>query len=313
MVLGFESFPRNTQPVLDRWIRGELGEAEFLKLSRWNEVWAYDAEFYLPLFHFARMHRIPMVALNVEKSLITKVRRDGWPAVPETEREGVTTPVPAGQAYLESLAETYGDHSKSDSGDPDSPPQTGIPDTPEFRGFVQAQITWDRAMAQKLAQARLGGGSPLVVGIVGRGHLTYGYGITHQLAGLGIEDAAILLPLPVDQPCGDLKSKEGVAVADAVFGVGPPPAPARPPRLTLGVFIEAGDGGVRVTRVVEGSVAEETGLIKDDTILSAAGVEVALPGQLVNIIRLQAPGTWLPLKIRRGEQTISLTARFPPP
>ena len=30
MVLGFEMFPRRSQPVLDRWSAGELSEAEFL-------------------------------------------------------------------------------------------------------------------------------------------------------------------------------------------------------------------------------------------------------------------------------------------
>lgn len=315
MVLGFEAFPRSVQPVLDRWTRGRLGEAEFLKQSRWNEVWGYDAELYLPLFHFARMHRIPMLALNVEKSLITKVRRDGWPAVPEAERQGVSTPAPPGQAYLKFLAGVYALHSQGDKAGRKPPPTAEIPDTPEFSGFVQAQITWDRAMAEKLAQARLSGGRPLVVGIVGRGHLEYGYGITRQLADLGIDDAAVLLPWPADQSCGELKSEQGVPVAAAVFGVGRAlaPAPAGRPKLTLGVFIEAAAGGVGVTRVVEGSVAEATGLAKDDIILFAAGVAVARPGQLVAIIRRQAPGTWLPLTVRRADQVLDLTARFPPP
>ncbi len=30
MVIGFEMFPRRVQPVLDRWVAGELTEAEFL-------------------------------------------------------------------------------------------------------------------------------------------------------------------------------------------------------------------------------------------------------------------------------------------
>jgi len=73
MVIGFEAFPRTLQPILDRWTRGELSKDEFIKLTRWNEIWAYDPDLYMPLFHFARMHRIPMLALNVERSLIQKI------------------------------------------------------------------------------------------------------------------------------------------------------------------------------------------------------------------------------------------------
>ena len=66
MVIGFEMFPRRVQPALDRWVAGELTEAEFLQQAEWGKVWSMPAELYLPLFHFARMNRIPMLALNID-------------------------------------------------------------------------------------------------------------------------------------------------------------------------------------------------------------------------------------------------------
>ncbi|MEK6736084.1 MAG: ChaN family lipoprotein, partial [Pseudomonadota bacterium] len=60
MVIGFEMFPRRVQKVLDQWIAGKLTEREFLAASEWDSVWNTDADLYLPLFHFARMNRIPM-------------------------------------------------------------------------------------------------------------------------------------------------------------------------------------------------------------------------------------------------------------
>ncbi len=99
MVLGFEMFPRRVQPVLDRWSKGELGEAAFLRELDWPEIWGHDAELYLPLFHFARMHRLPMLALNVDRATARRVAAAGVAAVPPAEREGVGEPGPASAEY----------------------------------------------------------------------------------------------------------------------------------------------------------------------------------------------------------------------
>ena len=64
IALGFEMFPRSVQPVLDRWLEGELDEETFLKQVKWGEYWSFDAKLYMPMFHFARMNHIPMHALE---------------------------------------------------------------------------------------------------------------------------------------------------------------------------------------------------------------------------------------------------------
>ena len=95
LVIGFEAFPRRVQPVLDDWVAGKLTDDEFLKASEWRQVWGYDAALYMPIFQFARLNRIPMKALNVERNLVAKVGQQGWEAVPNSEREGVSDPAPA--------------------------------------------------------------------------------------------------------------------------------------------------------------------------------------------------------------------------
>ena len=82
LVIGFEAFPRRLQPVLDDWIAGKLTDEAFLKASEWRQVWGYDAALYMPLFEFARLNRIPMIALNVERTLVSQVGQKGWDAVP---------------------------------------------------------------------------------------------------------------------------------------------------------------------------------------------------------------------------------------
>jgi hypothetical protein len=195
------------------------------------------------------------------------------------------------------LAQIYADH-------PSAKGETPELNDPKFKRFVAVQLTWDRAMAERLADVRLGGGEPLVVGIVGLGHLVYGYGISHQLEDLGIPGAAVLLPWETDLECTDLV--KGPPVADAVFGLDRDTPAAPGPK--LGVMLD----GLRIERVIPGSVAEAAGLATDDRILEAAGRALANAGDLIAIIRRQAPGTWLPIKVRRGAETLEIVAKFPP-
>ncbi|CCQ75169.1 ChaN family lipoprotein [Magnetospira sp. QH-2] len=321
MVLGFESFPRRVQPILDQWTSGQLGEAEFLDRVEWGTVWGYPAEQYMPLFHFARRHRIPMVALNVDLSLIRKVRVEGWEAVDEGQRRGVGTPAEALPTYRERLTNFFRRHEAMRKTRKHGEPATAVPhtedpkDTPfteeektRLERFIDAQLLWDRAMAEAVASVRTAGGNPLVIGIMGSGHLTGRQGAPHQLADLGIPDAAVLLPWIIgDEDCAQLAETK----ADAVYGLELLPQPAKKPRMLLGVFIEGTDDGVLISKVSEGSVAETTGILAKDVITKAAGQTVRKAKDLKEIITSLIPGVWLPLEVKRGDETLHMIAKFP--
>lgn len=302
LVLGFEMFPRRGQPALDRWVAGKLSEAEFLKASDWSQVWGYDAAFYLPLFEFARLNGVPMVALNVEHSFTRAVGTKGFAAVPPDQREGVSEPAAASPAYLTRLFEAYAQHPEKKS----SPPaRTDL----EFRRFVQAQLVWDRAMAQALAAAAARNPDALVVGVMGRQHIAHGDGVPHQLDSLGIKRVVSLLPWDADGDCSRLSA----GLATAVFGLPPePPASAAAAPPLLGVRIEAVADGIRVVAVSPGSVAEAAGLRAEDVLIEAAGTAVKTAEELKAIVVRMAPGTWLPLRAMRKGGLIELTAKFPP-
>ena len=306
MAIGFESFPRRAQPVLDRWVAGELTERQFLELSGWEKVWRFPAELYLPLFHFARLNRIPMVALNVDRGLTEAITRRGWDAVPDAQREGVSRPAQAPAGYVDSLFEAFRQHERVAG---EATAGFGR-EAPEFRFFVEAQTTWDRAMAETLARAlddSRGGERPLVVGIMGGGHVRGGFGVPHQLRDLGVRGVAALLPVDPRHDCASLKP----GLADAVFAMPTLPldGPA-PPR--LGVRLEQVEGGVLLADVTAASLADRSGLQRGDRIVSLAGVPVMRVGNVVTAVRMQPAGTWLPLQVRRGEDTLDLVIKFPP-
>ncbi|MCL5668543.1 MAG: ChaN family lipoprotein [Gammaproteobacteria bacterium] len=305
MVIGFEMFPRRVQPVLDRWVRGELNEKDFLEQSEWSKVWNYDPALYLPLFHFARMNRIPMLALNVDRRLTALVSEQGWDASPVGLREGVSKPAPASPDYLKFLAEVYQAHS-ADAGH-DTKKDFDFNDT-GFRHFTEGQLTWDRAMAEAIANAARKPDAPLVVGIMGSGHVMHRYGVPHQLDSLGIRDSAVLLAWDAQRDCMELAP----GIADAVFGVAALNEPERPKPPRLGVVLDDIAGQVRIKDVAKGSIAEQTGIQQDDMLLEMAGQRVTLSAEVSKIVQRQAPGTWLPIKLRRDGRELEVIAKFPP-
>lgn len=320
LVLGFEMFPRSVQPVLDEWTSGKLGRSEFLSRSRWSEVWGYDPAFYMPMFDQARLNKNTMVALNVDRSLIAQVGREGWASVSEKDRMGITDPAPASASYRESLAKVFLAKMQHGGGKPagetagaadKAAPVTmeSVLTSKPFDNFVQAQLTWDRAMAEALAAAKEQNPKALVVGVMGRGHIDFRHGVPHQLADLGVENVAVLVPVEAGEDCQTVPSD----LADAVFVVDPATDTAvERPKPRLGVVIEAAEDGIRILRISRGSIAETAQLAEGDIVTSAAGVPVRRNGDLVEIIQRQAPGTWLPLDIKRGDDTLSVIAKFPP-
>jgi uncharacterized iron-regulated protein len=318
MVLGFESFPRRLQGVLDDWVAGKLSAEAFLNAVEWRRVWGYDSALYMPLFQFARLNRIPMVALNVERSLVSRVGREGWAAVPQDAREGLTDPAPASEGYLRELAAVQamkrtmtpgGGDSQSTPSEHDEAAIAEAMKQPEFKRFVEAQLTWDRAFAQGIVDARRKYPNAAIVAVLGSGHVAFGYGADHQLKDLGMKDAVSLIPVSVDTAC----TRVGKSFANGIFTL-PPGGDEAPTveRPRLGVELVQGEGSPRVNRVVGNSVAEAAGLKAGDHVLRAAGVEMRSPDDLVDVIGRQAPGTWLPLSVRRDGQEIEVVAKFPP-
>lgn len=305
MVLAFEAFPRRLQPVLDRWVAGEYTEAQFLQAVEWSRVWNFDPQLYMPLFNFARMNRVPMVAMNVELTLIRAIGAKGLAGVPAESREGVSQPAAATTAYIEDLLEIYGEHETG--GSPHKEKKVDR-DDPAFRRFVESQQMWDRAMAQKIAEAATRPGSPLVVGILGRGHVRKGYGVPHQLADLGVRNASSLLPWQAEDDCKALTA----GYADALFGMATEKSETAPARPRLGVSLDTTGKELRVTSVAKGSIAEATGIKEGDVLIEAAGLPLKDFMELRGVIERQSPGTWLPLKVKRQNDTLELIAKFPP-
>jgi len=300
LVIGFEMFPRRVQPVLDRWVAGELSESRFLREVDWRNVWRFDPQLYLPLFHFARLHRIPMIALNVERALTRGVAERGWDAIPDAEREGVTRAAPPSPAYRAWLTGIFGEHGRAAGRSPAA-------DDAALERFIASQLVWDRAMAEGLSTALRRPGATLAVGIVGAGHVARGFGVPYQLGALGIARVQSLIPWPRGEDCGELVA----GYADAVYGVPSQPDDPSDARPRLGILLDRTATAVLARKVEPGGIGSAAGLQDGDVFVEVAGHTVTTQADVIDAVRRQAPGTWLPMRVRRGERVIELVAKFP--
>jgi membrane-associated protease RseP (regulator of RpoE activity) len=240
------------------------------------------------------MNRLPMLAANVERTLPEAIGKSGWDAVPEAQKEGISRPAAPGAGYHKELRAVFEHHPAKARGEA------------AFPNFVEAQTVWDRALAQSIAQYLTRNPDALVVGILGAGHVRHGYGVAHQLADFNVRRVSGLVTWDRGDACKQITK----GVADALYVVAPPTP--NPPQLGIATDnLGPGKDGVRIASVVAGSVAEQAGLKADDILLEIAGRPVKNFMSVRAAVQRQAPGTWLPIKVRRGDAELEIVARFP--
>ena len=184
LAIGLEMVPRSRQAALDDWSAGRLDEAQFLQAVDWQNSWGFNYALYRPVFDFARAHRIPLIALNVDRTVVRAVAKDGWTALAAWPDLALGRPAAPSPDYNHYLAAAFAGHGQARDGDALNR---------GFGRFVAVQLLWDRAMAVRVAAARAAG-APLVVVLAGSGHVRDGWGISHQLQDLGIASTPLVAP-----------------------------------------------------------------------------------------------------------------------
>jgi uncharacterized iron-regulated protein len=130
IAVGLEMFQHIEQSILDAWVAKALSEDEMRRAFARN--WSQDWHLYRDIFLYCRDRRIPMVGLNVPRSITRKVARNGFESL-TPEEIGKLPPIVCrvDREYEEFLRRVLGSHG-SESG---------------FRRFCEAQLVWDTAMA----------------------------------------------------------------------------------------------------------------------------------------------------------------------
>lgn len=155
LAIGLEMFTANSQKQLDRWLAGDLSLTEFRAVYRrdWNIPW----EQYHEILLFAREHRIPLVGLNLPLAISRKVSRQGFAALSPEERRllPATITCNVSPAYMAFIRQAYASH--------------GL-DERSFEHFCEAQLLWNRYMAEQLRRYAARHPRVTLVALLGVGH-----------------------------------------------------------------------------------------------------------------------------------------------
>lgn len=241
IAIGMEMFQKPFQTALDDYIAGTTDEKTFLKRSEYFKQWGFDYNLYREILLFAREYRIPVIALNIRKELVSKVSKEGLQALTDEELKEVPEYFDlSDMEYRERLKESFESHSGSKDRN--------------FDFFYQAQVLWDESMAHNLDDFIRKNPDYKVVVLAGAGHMAFGSGIPKRSYRLNKRDYAVILNT------GDIKKD----VADFVLLPAPVSLPESP---RLGVMLKEDDRKVVISGLSSGGLAEKAGLKENDIVV----------------------------------------------
>jgi aminopeptidase N len=304
VMISLEMYPSPEQPFLDQWVDGLLTEDGFLRLSRWYKNWGYNWRYYRDIFLFARDHQIRMFAVNAPREIVSAVRMKGFDALNPESAALIPARVDTDNADHRALFKAYMDES--------SGMMAGMGHD-MFEGMFRAQCTWDATMAYNAVQAlqQSDDKTAIMVVLIGSGHVAYRLGAERQAALWFTGGTASVIPTPLTDDRGH-RQVVRASYADYIWGV---PAEAWTVYPTLGLSFREGKEGdpLAIINVEKDSVAAAAGFKVGDQLVSMDGA-AARDKETVN--RLIADKRWADTAqfvVRRGDQTITLAARFTRP
>lgn len=189
--LGMEMFPANTQIILDRYIRGEMPEQDFLKEVGWDEVWRFPYSLYRDLVNWQKERHSRIVGLNAPNDVVKKIAHNSLDSLTADERSQVAREFHLEDpANRERIHKEYTQHEKLKIKD--------------FESFFEAQLAWEETMAQTLAERLSTGPGCIIVVAIGKGHISGRLGVPYLARLRKPHEYATVAPVPIDYPMSAL-------------------------------------------------------------------------------------------------------------
>jgi uncharacterized iron-regulated protein len=262
VLIALEMFPYAEQPSLDAWAAGRWTEEEFLAKGRWYDVWGYRWSYYRDIFLHGRASRMPFLAVNVPREVVSTVRQKGLAAIPPDAAGHLPPSIDVASAdhltFFRAALEDGGVHGE-------------MPDE-ALKSMLAAQATWDAAMAWNATKAleRAHDPAAVVVLLAGSGHVGYGLGIERQARSWFTDPIASLMPVAVADEHGPIGAVRA-SYANFVWGV---PREASPSWPALGISTRAGEDGRRQVIDVDTASPAHGKIENGDAILSIGSAAI---------------------------------------
>lgn len=280
VAVGMEMFNRSSQAALDAYVKGDIDERQFLKDAQYFKNWGYDYRYYRDILQYARQHRLPVIALNLDKDIVSDTFREGGIAglAPEIKE---TLPVERDLSmpgYRQRLVQVFQSHSG---------PHFNANDQ-KMANFVQSQALWDETMAETIAGYLSSHAQAKMIVIAGSGHVVKENAIPPRVA----RRIPVKQTVVVNVQQGDLPPDE----ADYVFfsnQVNLPPSPM------LGVMLADKKDGPTIDGFAPNSGAKAAGMKEGDVVLAVEGQEVHTVDDIKISLLYKEHGSKLKVKARR--------------
>jgi uncharacterized iron-regulated protein len=278
LVVSMEMFERDVQPVLDRYLAGEIDEAALKQDAR---PWPNYVEHYRPIVEYCKARGIPVVAANLPRKLAQKVGAEGIAAVAGDPNAAAATTAPKDE-YWQRFRDAMAEHAGNDGGK-------------ALERFYVTQCLKDDTMAESIARALAAGERPLVVHLNGKFHSDRRLGTAARLLARRPQATVGVVSMQVDPDVDGPQLVRGAGGTDYVLLVPPEPpkavpapapgpakpagAPQAPPaegRPALGLMPDyESEDGLAVEMVVEGGPAATAGIRAGDVIVELDGEPIA--------------------------------------
>ena len=296
LIIGMEMFPRSSQQALDAYCSGAITEErDFLKASDYFKVWGFDYRLYRDIINYARGHHIPLVGLNLDKTIVSSVFRNG--STDELSREQLDRVAAerdlALPGYRERLQSIHAIHNSSPHGS-------------NFAGFLQAQSMWDETMAESIVQALTANPGKQMVVLAGIGHVYKDSAIPPRVARRihgNIQQSVLIADNGVDRGL-----ERGKQIDYLMLTTSKELQPAG----KIGVVLDTVDktedtpAQVRIVRISPHGKAGQAGLQENDIILAINDFPVSSVGDLKAGLLDKKPGETVTLKIKREQKIMRI-------
>ncbi len=149
--LSMEQFERDTQPIVNNYLAGTIGENPFIEDAR---AWANYRTSYRPLVEYAKKHDLPVIAANAPEKVVRCVGLEGEAFLSRMTPDqrswaAATLNLDAGPYRDKFMGFVQGD--AAHGGDPDAvePGESKPPSEGALRSYA-AQVTRDDTMAESI-------------------------------------------------------------------------------------------------------------------------------------------------------------------
>ena len=296
--IGMEFFQRDSDKALKLWSNGWLTEKGLMYMTGWYKTGGYNFAYYRPFMNFAREKGLPVIGLNIPRTVLRSISTRGLDALNDDEKKMVGAVDVNNKEHRELIMQYFGGASMAHGG--------GGKKAAEARmdRMYAAQSTWDNVFADS-ALAALEDWDGILVVIVGSGHVSYNLGTNRRFVEKSDLPTATIMPIHVDG------KKERVrvvrSIGDYIVGVEADMNPEHFPR--FGISGTDKDGKIVVGMLFPNSLASKAGLKTGDIITALDGKKLKDATEMRMRLAIKTWGDSAQLTVNRDGKSEEITIK----